>query len=106
MGQGVEQDCDLLHWAIHGAGTDENSIINLICSRNAEQRAEIRKKYAACYGKDLIKRIKEELSGHFKDTVIGLFMSPHEYDAYFLYKANERVWNKWRSFNWNNWNNK
>ena len=86
-GQGAEQDCDLLHRAMHGAGTDESAIINLICSRNAAQRAEIRRKYTACYGKDLIKRIKEELSGNFEDTVVGLFMSPPEYDAYCLYKA-------------------
>ena len=85
--QGVEQDCELLHKAMHGVGTDNNAIINLICSRNAAQRAEIRKNYTFCYGKDLIKRIKEELNGHFKDTVVGLFMTPPEYDAYCLYKA-------------------
>ena len=85
--QGVEQDCELLHKAMDGVGTDNNAIINLICSRNAAQRAEIRKNYTFCYGKDLIKRIKEELNGHFKDTVVGLFMTPPEYDAYCLYKA-------------------
>ena len=85
--QGPEKDCEILHRAMHGLGTDENAIINLLCNRNAIQRAEIRRKYPACYGKDLIKRIKEELSGHFEDTVIGLFMSPPEYDAYCLYKA-------------------
>lgn len=86
-GQGAEQDCDILHRAMHGAGTDESAIINIICSRNAMQRAEIRRKYTACFGKDLIERIKEELSGNFEDTVVGLFMSPPEFDAYCLYKA-------------------
>ena len=85
--QGPEKDCEILHRAMHGAGTDEAAIINLVCSRNAQQRAEIRRKYTACYGKDLIKRIKEDLSGHFEDTVVGLFMTPPEYDAYWLYKA-------------------
>ena len=85
--QGPEKDCEILHRAMHGAGTDENAIINLICSRTTLERAEIRKKYVACYGKDLIARIKEELSGHFEDAVIGLFMAPAEFDAYCLYKA-------------------
>ena len=85
--QGVEQDCNILHKAMHGLGTDENAIINLVCSRNAAQRAEIRKKYSAFYGKDLITRIKKDLSGNFEDTVVGLFMTPPEYDAYCLYKA-------------------
>ena len=72
---------------MRGLGTDENAIINIICSRNALQRAEIRRRYIALYGKDLIKRLKEELSGNFEDTVVGLFMTPPEYDAYCLYKA-------------------
>jgi annexin A7/11 len=87
INQGAEKDCDILHRAMHGAGTDENTIINLVCSRTALERAEIRRKYIALFGKDLIERIKEELSGHFEDTVIGLFMRPPEYDAYCLYKA-------------------
>ncbi|MBO6244363.1 MAG: hypothetical protein J6O41_07385 [Clostridia bacterium] len=83
----VEQDCNILNNALHGLGTDENAIINLVCSRNAAQRAEIRKKYSAFYGKDLIQRIKQDLSGNFEDTVVGLFMTPPEYDSYCLYKA-------------------
>ena len=85
--QGTDKDCEVLHYAMKGLGTDENSIINLVCSRNAMQRAEIRRRYPAMYGTDLIKKLKDELSGNFEDTVIGLFMTPPEYDAYWLYKA-------------------
>ena len=85
--QGPEKDCEILHRAMHGAGTDEAAIINLVCSRNAQQRAEIRRTYKACYGKDLIKRLKEDTSGNFKDVVEGMFMTPAEYDAMCLYKA-------------------
>ena len=85
--QGVDNYCQILHSAMKGLGTDENAIINVICNTDALQRAEIRRRYVALFGKDLIKKLKDELSGNFEDTVVGLFMTPPEYDAYCLYKA-------------------
>ena len=82
-----ETDCQILHNAVHGFGTDERAIINIIVNRNYAQRAEIRRCYKASYGKDLIKRLKEDTSGNFKDVVAGMFMTPPEYDATCLYKA-------------------
>ena len=83
----AEGFCRQLHDAVHGLGTDEQAIINVICNTSAEQRAEIRRVYPSLYGKDLIKRLKEDLSGNFEDTVCGCFMRHEEYDAYCLYKA-------------------
>ena len=82
-----EADCVVLRNAVHGWGTDEKAIINVIVNRNAEQRAEIRRTYKACFGKDLIKRLKEDTSGNFKDIICAMFMTPAEYDAYCLYRA-------------------
>ena len=82
-----EADCVVLRNAVHGFGTDEKAIINIIVNRNAVQRAEIRRTYKACFGKDLIKRLKEDTSGNFKDIICAMFMTPAEYDAYCLYKA-------------------
>ena len=82
-----EQDCQVLRNAVHGLGTDEKAIINIIVNRNAAQRAEIRNYYKSCYGKDLIKRLKEDTSGNFKQVIAGMFMTPAEYDAMCLYKA-------------------
>jgi len=83
----AERDCQILHSAVHGAGTDERAIINIIVNRNGLQRQEIRRCYKASYGKDLIKRLKDDTSGNFKDVVAGMFMTPAEYDATCLYKA-------------------
>ena len=83
----AEQDCQILRNAVHGWGTDEKAIINVIANRNAAQRAEIRRVYKACFGKDLIKRLKEDTSGNFKDIICAMFMTPAEYDAYCLYRA-------------------
>ena len=82
-----EQDCQILRNAVHGVGTDEKAIINIIVNRNAAQRAEIRNCYKSCFGKDLIKRLKEDTSGNFKEVIAGMFMTPAEYDAMCLYKA-------------------
>ena len=83
----AEADCLIIRNAVHGFGTDERAIINVIAHRNAVQRAEIRRTYKACFGKDLIKRLKEDTSGNFKDLICAMFMTPAEYDAYCLYKA-------------------
>ena len=37
--------------------------------------------------KDLIGELKSELSGHFEDVVLGLLMTPTEYDAHELRTA-------------------
>ena len=83
----AEADCQVIRNAVHGWGTDERAIINVIVNRNSVQRAEIRRVYKACFGKDLIKRLKEDTSGNFKDIICAMFMTPAEYDAYCLYKA-------------------
>jgi len=82
-----EADCQVLRNAVHGAGTDEKAIINIIVNRNAAQRAEIRNCYKSCFGKDLIQRLKDDTSGNFKQVIAGMFMTPPEYDAFCLYKA-------------------
>ena len=82
-----EKDCEVLHAAVHGAGTDEKAIINIIVNRNAAQWQEIRNCYKSCYGKDLIKRLREDTSGNFREVVAGMFMTPAEFDALCLYIA-------------------
>ena len=82
-----EEDCKILRKAVHGMGTDERAIINIIVNRNLAQRQEIRRAYKACFGKDLIKRLEEDTSGNFKQVIKAMFMTPAEYDAYCLYKA-------------------
>ena len=82
-----ERDCQILRDAVHGVGTNEKAIIDIIVNRNVAQRAEIRRCYKSCFGKDLIARLKEDTSGNFKQVIAGMFMTPAEYDAYCLYKA-------------------
>ena len=95
MGSGVratpnfnpEKDCEILRKAMKGLGTDEDTIIKLVCNRTNHERQEIVKYYATAYGKDLIKELKSELGGKLEDVVLGMFQTPAEYDATCLYKA-------------------
>ena len=68
-------------------GTDEKAIIEVICKRASEQRLELVKTYREVYGKDLKKELHGELSGNFRDVILGLCLSPVEFDAEQLRKA-------------------
>lgn len=84
-----ENDAKILRESMRGAGTDEDAIISITASRNNSQRQEIRKAYKACFGRDLIDDLKDELGGNFKKAVCAMFLSPVEYDVTELRKAME-----------------
>ncbi|XP_060580366.1 annexin A6-like [Ruditapes philippinarum] len=83
----AEQDAEVLKGAMKGLGTDEETLINVLCYRSNTQRQELVSTYKTMFGKDLIEDIKSETSGHFCDTLKALLMAPAEYDAYQLRKA-------------------
>ncbi|XP_075072627.1 annexin A7 isoform X1 [Mixophyes fleayi] len=80
-------DAEKLRKAMKGFGTDEQTIIDLVSNRSNDQRQKIKAAFKTAYGKDLIKDLKSELSGHVEELIIALFMPPTYYDAYSLYHA-------------------
>ena len=78
------QHVEILRNAFQGAGTNEDAIVQVIASTTNQERAIIRRLYTQRYNEDLINRLKSELSGDFKDSAVGSFMTPTEYDAYCL----------------------
>jgi len=86
-GFNAEEDCEVLHKAMKGLGTDEAKIINIVAHRSNAQRQELKKTFAQMFGKDLIKELKSELGGHFEDAVLALFQPPSDYDAWSLHDA-------------------
>ncbi|XP_029634252.1 annexin A6 isoform X3 [Octopus sinensis] len=82
-----ESDAKMLQKAMKGFGTDEDAIIDVITHRSCDQRQKIKLTFKTMFGKDLIKELKSELSGCFCDTILGLCMTPVEFDATNLNKA-------------------
>ncbi|KAL7085537.1 hypothetical protein ACP275_14G286900 [Erythranthe tilingii] len=91
----VTEDCEQLHKAFSGWGTNEGLIISILGHRNAAQRKLIRQVYAETYGEDLLKALDKELTSDFERVVKVWTLDPHERDAYLANEATK----KWTSSN-------
>ncbi|CAA0840772.1 Annexin D2 [Striga hermonthica] len=91
----VAEDCEQLHKAFSGWGTNEDLIISILGHRNAAQRKAIRQAYAETYGEDLLKALDKELTNDFERVVLLWTLDPPERDALL---ANEAL-KKWTSSN-------
>ena len=68
----VEQDVDSLYEAIKGAGTDEDTLIEIFASRPTWYLKKIKKKYIEKYKRDLEKDVIGDTSGTFKQLLVSL----------------------------------
>ncbi|XP_010000328.1 PREDICTED: annexin A6 isoform X2 [Chaetura pelagica] len=82
-------DAQVLRKAMKGLGTDEGAIIDVLTQRSNAQRQQILKAYKAHYGRDLMADLKSELSGSLAKLILGLMLTPAQYDAKQLRKAVE-----------------
>ncbi|NXN28010.1 ANXA6 protein, partial [Nycticryphes semicollaris] len=82
-------DAQVLRKAMKGLGTDEGAIIEVLTQRSNAQRQQILKAYKAHYGRDLMADLKSELSGSLAKLILGLMLTPAQYDAKQLKKAVE-----------------
>ncbi|KAL0432705.1 UNVERIFIED_CONTAM: Annexin D1 [Sesamum latifolium] len=87
------EDCEQLHKAFSGWGTNEDLIISILGHRNAAQRKLIRQVYAETYGEDLLKALDKELTNDFERVVLLWTLDPPERDAYLANEATKR-WTK------------
>ncbi|XP_074866272.1 annexin A6 isoform X4 [Carettochelys insculpta] len=85
----ADDDAKVLRKAMKGLGTDEGAIIDVVTQRSNAQRQLILRTYKSHFGRDLMADLKSELSGSLAKLILGLMMTPAEYDAKQLKKAME-----------------
>ena len=84
MDKQLESECEALKNSLKEKG---DKLINFILTKTNKERQVIREGYKACWGRDLLDDIKNNLHHNFKRTVRALFQRPAEYDAETLYYA-------------------
>jgi hypothetical protein len=71
----VEYDAKELYQAFKGAGTDEDSVSEIIGSRNNKRLQDIKTLYKQKYGETLEDRVKNETSGDYRNLLVSLLQS-------------------------------
>ncbi|ELK37300.1 Annexin A10 [Myotis davidii] len=84
-------DAQMLGGALQGFGCDKDMLISILTQRCNSQRLMIAEAYQSMCGRDLIGDLKEKLSDHFKDVMVGLMYPPPSYDAHELWHAMKGV---------------
>ncbi|KAM8760833.1 annexin A1a [Acanthopagrus schlegelii] len=94
----AQYDAQLLKQAMKGLGTDEDTLIEIMASRNNREIVEIKKVYKEEYKKDLEDDIKSDTSGDFRSALLELCKAGRtegvceqliDSDARALYEAGE-----------------
>ena len=67
-----ERDAIYLYKAMKGAGTDEDTIIEIICSRPTVELQKIIKEYKTIYNEDVEKKVSSDTSGALKKLLVSL----------------------------------
>ncbi|XP_062540271.1 annexin B10-like isoform X2 [Armigeres subalbatus] len=80
-------DAAALRAAMRGFGTDEQTIIDVLCARSNLQRQQISTKYRDEIGRNLLEDLKSELSGNLENVILGLMLPPTNYQCDNLFKA-------------------
>jgi len=69
-----------LRKAMRGPGTDEEVLIEIICTRTNDQLNEIKESYSEVHGRDLESDIQSETRGDFKCLLTALIQAQREED--------------------------
>uniref|UniRef100_A0A8C6PFM3 Annexin n=1 Tax=Nothobranchius furzeri TaxID=105023 RepID=A0A8C6PFM3_NOTFU len=94
----AQYDAQQLKQAMKGLGTDEDTLIEILASRNNKQILELKKAYKEDYKKDLEEDIRSDTSGDFRNALMALCKAGRtegvneqliDSDARSLYEAGE-----------------
>ncbi|XP_074647412.1 annexin A13-like [Tubulanus polymorphus] len=68
-------DADCLRKAMKGAGTDEETLIDILCTRTNDEIKEIIGAYNRLFDRDLVSDVKSETSGHFERLLFSMLQA-------------------------------
>jgi len=75
----VEYDCYHIRKAVKGLGTDEDTLIEILATRDSEHIEKIKSKYKEMFpGRDMVKDIKDDTSGSFWKVLSTLLESKRD----------------------------
>ena len=99
-----ELDCRSLYEAMARLGTNEATLIEIVATRPTHQLIQDKILFQQLYGKDLVRYVESETSGHFRRILVAMLQCQrHEFDypinemelrmeAQRLYQAGEDRW--------------
>lgn len=96
-------DAKCLRRSMRGAGTDEETLIDILCTRTNQEIEAIKTNYREHYKRDLEKDCVSETSGHFKRLLVSMCqgnrdesttvdMAKAQKEAQDLFQAGEKKW--------------
>ena len=99
----IDYDCSELYKAMKGAGTDEDTLVEIIGTRTNQQINDIKARYEQLYKVNLESEIISETSGYFQRLLVSLLQANRsenkvintfelDKDVKNLYEAGEGQW--------------
>ncbi|MBN3297837.1 ANXA1 protein, partial [Amia calva] len=77
----AQYDAELLYNSMHGLGTDEDTLIEIMASRTNNELREIKKVYKEQHKKELEDHIKSDTSGDFRAALLSLCKATRNEDS-------------------------
>jgi len=68
----IEYDAYLIRKAVKGMGTDEETLINVLCTRSPEEISSLSTAYGKIYNKNMLQDIKGDTSKNFQKILVNL----------------------------------
>ncbi|RNA16722.1 annexin A13 [Brachionus plicatilis] len=91
-----DYEASILHQAFQGMGTNEQKIIEILCTKNAEEIREVKNAYRKMYRTELEADLKNEEGGDlgrlFRSLASGGRRENHGYDKEFIEKETQNLY--------------
>ncbi|XP_055756095.1 annexin A2-A-like [Salvelinus fontinalis] len=74
----AQYDASEIKGSIKGLGTDEETLIEMVCSRSADELVEIKRVYKELFKKELEKDVAGDTSGDFRSLLLALVQAKRD----------------------------